>query len=107
MAESRVSRKFRVYQGLYEINNAFQNLDNSFETMVINELLEPDSVGVWCNRLFELQAEINTDLTGKLHQRESREIRRLGPIVEQWEESGIAGATARKMAKRKKSTTRK
>ena len=103
MTESRVSRKFRVYQGLYEINNAFQNLDNSFETMVTNELLEPDSVGVWCNRLFELQAEINTDLTGKLHQRESKEIRRLGTIVEKWEESGIAEATARKVAKRKKS----
>jgi len=103
MAESRVGGKFRVYQGLYEINNAFQNLDNSFETMVTNELLDPDSVGVWCNRLFELQAEINTDLTGKLHQRESKEIRRLGTIVEKWEESGIAAVTARKMAKKKKS----
>ena len=102
MAESRVSRKFRVYQGLYEINDAFQNLDNSFETMVTNELLEPDSVGVWRNRLFELQAEINTNLTGKLHQRESKEIRRLGPMVEKWEESGSAAVAVRKRARREK-----
>jgi hypothetical protein len=39
-------------------------------------------------------------LTGCLHQQESSEIRRLGPMVVEWEESEIAKATA-KALKRK------
>ena len=100
MAESKVTRKFRVYRHLYHVNNAFQYLEHNLEMLLTNELLEHESAKVWRNRLGELQAEINMNLTGRLHQQESGEIRRLGPMVEDWEEGEIAKATARAIKKK-------
>ncbi|MBZ5523724.1 MAG: hypothetical protein LAP21_15940 [Acidobacteriia bacterium] len=95
MTETKITRKFRVYRHLYHVNNAFQYLEHNLETLLTNELLERDDVEVWRNRLGELQAEINKNLTGRLHQQEAGETRRLGEIVEKWEERELAGAAVR------------
>ncbi|HWZ42542.1 MAG TPA: hypothetical protein VNW97_03660 [Candidatus Saccharimonadales bacterium] len=105
MAESKVTRKFNIYRHLYHINSAFRYLETNLEMLLANELLEHDGADVWRSRLGELQAEINMKLTGRLHQQESGEIRRLGPMVEEWEEGEIAKATAR--ARKKKSVSKK
>ena len=82
------------------MNSAFRYLETNLEMLLANELLEHDGTDVWRSRLGELQAEINTKLTGRLHQQESGEIRRLGPMVEDWEEGEIAKATARALKKK-------
>ena len=101
MAESGITRKFRVYRHLYQVNNAFRYLENNLEMLLASELIERDSAEVWRNRMGELQAEINRNLTGHLHQQESLEVRHFGPRVEAWEEREIARATARATRKRK------
>ncbi len=107
MAESKVTRKFRVYRHLYHVNNAFQYLEHNLEMLLTNELLEHESAKVWRNRLGELQAEINMNLTGRLHQQESGEIRRLGPMVEEWEEERLAQATVAARGRKKKRVSKK
>lgn len=92
----RITRQFRVYWHLYRVNKAFQYLESNLELLLSNEVLERGSAEVWRNRLGELQAEINRDLTGRLHQQESGEVRRLGPVVEAWEEEEISGKRGRK-----------
>lgn len=105
LADSKVTRKFSVYRHLYRVNRAFVHLDRNLEMLLASEILEHDGTDVWQSRLGELQAEINMKLTGRLHQQESGEIRRLGPMVEEWEEKEIAEATAR--ARGKKSARKK
>jgi len=105
LAESKVTRKFSLYRHLYRVNRAFLHLDRNLEILLANELLEHDGTAIWRNRLGELQAEINTKLTGRLHQQESGEIRRLSPMVEAWEEDQMAQATVR--ARKKKSARAK
>lgn len=102
MTESRVSRKFRIYRHLYHVNNAFQYLERSLEMLLSNELLERDGTEVWRNRLGELQAEINMTLTERLHQQESGEIRRFGPVVEGWEEREMAKVAKARAGKKTK-----
>jgi hypothetical protein len=94
LADSKVTRKFRVYRHLFHVNNAFRYLEKNLDVLLTNELLERDDVAVWHNRFGELQAEINMNLTGRLHRQESGEIRRLAPLVEKWEEGEIAKITA-------------
>lgn len=106
MAESNVTRKFRIYRHLYHVNNAFQYLERNLEMLLSNELLERDGTEVWRNRLGELQAEINMTLTGRLHQQESGEIRRFGPVVEGWEEREMAKAAKSRVGKKTKSHRR-
>jgi len=101
MAGSTVTRKFRIYRHLYHVNNAFQYLERNLEMLLSNELLERDGTEIWRNRLGELQAEINMTLTGRLHQQESGEIRRFGPVVEGWEEREIAKVAKPRVRKTK------
>jgi hypothetical protein len=105
LADSRVKVKFRVYRHLFHANNAFRYLERNLDMLLMNDVLDRDDVEVWHSRLAELQAEINMNLTGRLHKQESSEIRRLAPMVEQWEEGEIAKATKRSIAK--KSTHKK
>src|SRR5258708_571554 len=85
MAESKFSRKYRTYRHLHHINRAFAYLSGNLEAMLNLELLKLDSLETWRNRLGEIQAEINKELTGNLHEQESKETRRLGQAVEAWE----------------------
>lgn len=87
MAESKFSRKYRTYRHLHHINRAFEYLNGNLEAMFNLDLLELDSLETWQNRLGEIQAEINKELTGNLHEQESKETRRLGQAVESWEEA--------------------
>ena len=100
MAESKVTRKFRVYRHLYHVNNAFQYLEHNLEMLLTNDLLPRDNTEIWRNRLGEIQAEINVSLTKYLHQQESGQIERFAPLLEEWEESQIAKATARAIKKK-------
>ncbi len=106
MAGSIVTRKFRIYRHLYHVNNAFQYLERNLEVLLSSELLERDGTDIWRNRLGELQAEINMTLTGRLHQQESGEVRRFGPMVEEWEERQISKASKLKRARKTKSRRR-
>ena len=110
MAESKFSRKYKAYRHLHHINRAFQYLTQNLELMLNMELLQQANIEIWQDRLGEIQAEINKDLTGNLHEQESKETRRLGQVVEAWEESHNpqdkpATKTVRK--KPSKSTNRK
>ncbi|MBZ5522420.1 MAG: hypothetical protein LAP21_09295 [Acidobacteriia bacterium] len=68
--------------------------------LLTNDLLPRDNTEIWRNRLGEIQAEINVSLTKYLHQQESGQIERFAPLLEEWEESQIAKATARAIKKK-------
>jgi len=99
MAESKFSRKYRTYRHLHHINRAFAYLNGNLEVMLNLELLKLDSLETWRNRLGEIQAEINKELTGNLHEQESKETRRLGQAVEAWEE--VQRKSAKKAPKKR------
>ncbi|HWZ44350.1 MAG TPA: hypothetical protein VNW97_12800 [Candidatus Saccharimonadales bacterium] len=99
-ADSKTTRKFRVYRHLYHVNKAFHYLDHNLEMLLTNDLLPRDNTEVWRNRLGEIQAEINMPLTGYLHQQEFGQIQRFAPLIEEWEENQIAKATAKSIKKK-------
>ena len=103
MAESKFSRKYRTYRHLHHINRAFAYLNINLEAMFNLDLLELDSLETWQNRLGEIQAEINKELTGNLHEQESKETRRLGRAVEIWEEEqGPQSKSVKKTPKKRR-----
>lgn len=86
MAVSKSTRKFFAYRSLFRLNRAVLRFEWNLIRLMQHELIPRESVEIWQARVAEVQAEINKTITLHLHRRESLETRRVGQIVETWEE---------------------
>ena len=78
MAERDVTRKLRVYHTMYRLNLSFANIVARCRTLGRSGVLSPKFTKLYQSYAQELQAEINSEVTGILASIESDDMFRFG-----------------------------
>jgi hypothetical protein len=78
--------KLLIYKKLFTLNRAFVHLERNLNSLLAADVVSEEITRAFQNRLRELQAEINQELTLTLSGAEYQDARKLGKINEQREE---------------------
>ena len=85
MANLDVIQKARVYHTLSRLNSAFAAVIDTFETLQQDGVIAPEYKRRFEGFTLELQAEINSDILGPLHDAELSDWARHGKVRQRWE----------------------
>ncbi len=77
--------KLLIYKKLFTLNRAFVHLERNLNSLLAADVASEEITRAFQNRLLEIQAEVNQELTTTLRAQEHKDARRLGQMNEQRE----------------------
>ena len=78
--------KLLIYRKLFTLNRSFVHAERNLNSLLAADVMSEELTRAFQNRLREIQAEVNQELTSTLRDQEHKDARRLGQINEQRED---------------------